>query len=141
MRFDTPEAPKLSYPRSTQTFRVWFLNRLPRIPQTGAEERRLYTTLGRPMPDYALEHVFSAYGAVDFVRLQSDARHGVVQFASAEAAAAALAGLTSSDICGQVCVRTSCCWAMPTCCWNFAPALAFGGLALGRYAASYHVTM
>lgn len=119
-----------------------FLNRLPHIPQTGAEERRLYTTLGRPMPDYALEHVFSAYGAVDFVRLQSDARHGVVQFASAEAAAAALAGLTSTDICGQVCVRTSCCWAMPTCCWNFAPALAlvFGGLPLGRYAASY-VTM
>lgn len=68
----------------------------------GAEERRLYTTLPRPLPDYALAHVFAQYGPVDFVRLQSDARHGVVQFASAESAAAALAGLAGSDICGQV---------------------------------------
>lgn len=68
----------------------------------GAEERRLYTSLERPMPDYALEHVFSRYGAIEFVRLQSDPRHGVVQFAAAEAAAAALAGLTGTDICGQV---------------------------------------
>ena len=68
----------------------------------GAEERRLYTTLPRPLPDYALAHVFAQYGPVDFVRLQSDARHGVVQFASAESAAAALAGLAGTDICGQV---------------------------------------
>lgn len=58
------------------------------------------------MPDYALQHVFSRYGGVDFVRLQSDARHGVVQFATAEAAAAALAGLTGTDICGQVRILT-----------------------------------
>ena len=31
------------------------------------------------LQDYALEHVFSAYGTVEFVRLQSDARYGVVQ--------------------------------------------------------------
>lgn len=61
------------------------------------------------MPDYALEHVFSRFGAIDFVRLQSDARHGVVQFVTAEAAAAALAGLTGTDICGQVCSRPSAC--------------------------------
>ena len=68
----------------------------------GAEERRLYTSLERPMPDYALEHVFSRYGTVDFVRLQSNACHCVVQFATAEAAAAALAGLSGTDILGQV---------------------------------------
>jgi RNA recognition motif. (a.k.a. RRM, RBD, or RNP domain) len=54
------------------------------------------------MPDYALEHVFSRYGTVDFVRLQSNACYGVVQFATAEAAAAALAGLSGTDILGQV---------------------------------------
>ena len=54
------------------------------------------------MPDYALEHVFSRYGTVDFVRLQSNACHCVVQFATAEAAAAALAGLSGTDILGQV---------------------------------------
>ncbi len=72
------------------------------VAGAGAEERRLYTTLPRPLPDYALAHVFAQYGPVDFVRLQSDARHGVVQFTSAESAAAALAGLAGTDICGQV---------------------------------------
>lgn len=60
------------------------------------------------MPDYALEHVFSRYGAVDFVRLQSNACYGVVQFATAEAAAAALAGLAGTDILGQVCSCKPC---------------------------------
>lgn len=66
----------------------------------GAEEQRVYTTLPRPLPDYALQHVFAQFGVVDFVRLQSDPRHGVVQFASAESAAAALKGLAGSSITG-----------------------------------------
>lgn len=66
----------------------------------GAEAQRVYTTLPRPLPDYALQHVFEQFGTVEFVRLQSDQRHGVVQFAVAESAAAALKGLAGASITG-----------------------------------------
>jgi uncharacterized OB-fold protein len=73
-----------------------------------AKERRLYTTLELPISDFGLELVFSRYGQVDFVRLRSGGRHGVVQFATAEAAAAALAGLDGTKLLGQVCRCQAC---------------------------------
>lgn len=57
--------------------------------------------LTRPLPDYALQHTFSQYGSVVYVRLQRDARFGIVKFTSAESAKAALAALNGTNICGQ----------------------------------------
>lgn len=71
----------------------------------------MYITLTRPLPDYALHNVFQQFGSIDFVRLQSDPRHGVVQFAAVESAAAALEGLAGASILGLVCefeLKTSC---------------------------------
>lgn len=59
--------------------------------------------LTRPLPDYALHNVFQQFGGIDFVRLQSDPRYGVVQFAAVESAAAALKGLAGASIVGLVC--------------------------------------
>lgn len=57
--------------------------------------------LTRPLPDYALQHTFSEFGHVMYVRLQRDARFGVVKFATADSARAALGGLNGTNICGQ----------------------------------------
>ena len=35
--------------------------------------------LTRPLPDYALQHVFAQHGVVEYVRLQRDKRYGLVQ--------------------------------------------------------------
>ena len=35
--------------------------------------------LTRPLPDYAIHHVFSQHGPVERVRLQSDTRYAVVE--------------------------------------------------------------
>ncbi|KAK9804003.1 hypothetical protein WJX72_011888 [[Myrmecia] bisecta] len=70
--------------------------------ESGAvDERRLFTLLTRPLPDYALEHVFSKYGQVEFVRLQHDKRYGVVRMRSPAAARAALECLNGTQICGE----------------------------------------
>jgi RNA recognition motif. (a.k.a. RRM, RBD, or RNP domain) len=67
-----------------------------------------YTTLGQPLPDFALELVFSRYGKVESVHLQSAGRQGIIQFANAKAAAAALAGLGGTKLLGQVCCCQLC---------------------------------
>ena len=65
------------------------------------DECLVYTMLTRPLPDYALQHTFSEYGPVVYVRLQRDARFGIVKFTNAESARAALGALNGSNICGQ----------------------------------------
>lgn len=65
------------------------------------DECLVYTVLTRPLPDYALQHTFSEFGHVMYVRLQRDARFGVVKFATADSARAALGGLNGTNICGQ----------------------------------------
>jgi hypothetical protein len=68
------------------------------------EARRVYvsyTMLEQPIPDFALELVFSRYGKVDFVHRQSAGRQGVIQFATEKAAVAALGGLDGTKLLGQ----------------------------------------
>lgn len=65
------------------------------------DECLVYTLLSRPLPDYALQHTFSQFGSVMYVRLQRDARFGIVKFTNADSARAALAALNGTNICGQ----------------------------------------
>ncbi|DBA73573.1 TPA: RNA-binding protein 45 [Trebouxia sp. C0005] len=65
------------------------------------DECLVYTMLTRPLPDYALQHTFSQCGPVVYVRLQRDARFGIVKFTNAESARAALGALNGTNICGQ----------------------------------------
>jgi hypothetical protein len=37
-------------------------------PVPAPDERTLFTLLSRPMPSYALEHVFAKHGALEWVR-------------------------------------------------------------------------
>ena len=64
------------------------------------DECLVYTMLNRPLPDYALEHTFSQHGPIVYVRLQRDARFGMVKFAVADSARAALAALNGTNISG-----------------------------------------
>ncbi len=66
------------------------------------ESGRLYTHLTRPLPDYCLEHIFSKYGKVEYVRLMADKRFGIVKFATPEPALRAMECLNGSEICGEV---------------------------------------
>lgn len=38
-------------------------------PVVAPDERTLFTHLTRPLPSYALEHIFSAHGPVEWVRV------------------------------------------------------------------------
>ncbi|KAK9825572.1 hypothetical protein WJX74_007012 [Apatococcus lobatus] len=66
------------------------------------ENGRLYTHLTRPLPDYCLEHIFSKYGKVEYVRLMADKRFGIVKFVTPEPALQAMECLNGSEICGEV---------------------------------------
>ena len=61
----------------------------------------VYTLLSRPLPDYALQHTFSQFGQVVYVRLQRDTRFGIVKFTSPTSARAALEALNGTNICGE----------------------------------------
>ena len=65
------------------------------------DRSRLFSKLSRPLPDYALFHVFSKYGNVEFVRLQRDKRHAYVKFSTVEEASAAMDGLNGTNILGE----------------------------------------
>ncbi|KAK9810800.1 hypothetical protein WJX73_008634 [Symbiochloris irregularis] len=72
------------------------------LPSGGAyDEHVVYTIMTRPMPSYALEHVFAAYGPVEWVRLQRDSCYGVVRFQNPGSATAAVDALNGTNICGQ----------------------------------------
>lgn len=39
-----------------------------------ADDCRVYACLTRPLPDYAIRHVFSKFGPIEYVQLQHDDR-------------------------------------------------------------------
>lgn len=53
-----------------------FKHRMRRITHTLGCDTQVLT---RPLPDYALQHVFAQHGVVEYVRLQRDKRYGLVQ--------------------------------------------------------------
>lgn len=61
----------------------------------------VYTLLSRPLPDYALQHTFSQFGQVVYVRLQRDTRFAIVKFTNPNSARAALETLNGTNICGE----------------------------------------
>ena len=65
------------------------------------DRSRLFSKLSRPLPDYAVFHVFSKYGNVESVSLQRDKRHAFVKFSLAEEAEAAIAGLNGAEVLGE----------------------------------------
>lgn len=65
-----------------------------------ADDTKVFACLTRPLPDYAIQHVFSNYGTVEYVRLQKDSRFSVVKMSAADAAQNAVQTLNGSDICG-----------------------------------------
>ena len=71
-------------------------------PVAPPPNRTIYTTLTRPLPAYALEHVLSAHGALVSVALRPSApRHAVAVFADARAARAARDALDGSRVLGE----------------------------------------
>ena len=62
----------------------------------------VYSALNRPLPDYALTHVFQQCGPVEFVRVLPDERVALIKYTSAEAAAAAVGSLNGVEVLGEV---------------------------------------
>ena len=62
----------------------------------------VYSALTRPLPDYALTHIFQQCGNVEFVRVLPDERVAMVKYSSPEAAAAAVGSLNGVEVLGEV---------------------------------------
>ncbi|KAK9841804.1 hypothetical protein WJX81_004164 [Elliptochloris bilobata] len=69
--------------------------------------RTVFTLLSRPLPPYALEHFFSRHGKVESARLRADERYGVVTFATADGARAAVAAMNATQLCGEALTVTA----------------------------------
>lgn len=54
------------------------------------DDTALYAFLTRPLPDYALEHVFNQHGNVEFVKVHQDARYAFIKLRDADSAHNAL---------------------------------------------------
>eukprot|EP00210_Caulerpa_lentillifera_P003744 g3577.t1 len=68
-----------------------------------ADDTKVYTIMSRPLPSWALEFVFSPYGAIEEIRLDNDKRMGSVKFSRPESALRAIQDLQNGyDILGQV---------------------------------------
>jgi RNA recognition motif-containing protein len=65
------------------------------------EGSRLFIVVTKPVPDYALQEVFSRYGALEYVRLQKDKNYGYAKYTTAAAAQYALQYLNNTEIHGQ----------------------------------------
>lgn len=66
------------------------------------DDCKLFTALTRPMPEYAIHHLFSKFGKIDYVRLQPrDSRMGVIKFTTGEAARDALQMLNGANVLGE----------------------------------------
>ncbi len=74
---------------------------LPPLPSID-DNTVVYSSLNRPLPDYALTHVFQQCGPVEFVRVLPDERVALIKYASAEAAAAAVGSLNGVEVLGEV---------------------------------------
>ncbi|CAL8466686.1 g6222 [Coccomyxa elongata] len=77
------------------------------FPVIVPDECTLFTVLTRPLPDYALQHVFAQHGLVEWVHLRSDERYGVVRFTGAEGARRALEALHNTTILGEALLVTT----------------------------------
>ncbi|KAL4539612.1 hypothetical protein Ndes2437B_g02024 [Nannochloris sp. 'desiccata'] len=62
----------------------------------------VYSALTRPLPDYALTHVFEQCGHVEFIRVLPDERVALIKYTSPEAAAAAVGSLNGVEVLGEV---------------------------------------
>jgi hypothetical protein len=67
-----------------------------------SDDTVVYSALHRPLPEYALTHVFSRCGAVEFVRVMDDQRVAMVKFSSAAAARLAMTSLDGAEVLGEV---------------------------------------
>ncbi|KAL6785046.1 hypothetical protein ACKKBG_A02220 [Auxenochlorella protothecoides x Auxenochlorella symbiontica] len=74
----------------------------PRGDAADPDPTVVYSRLARPLPDYALSHVFSRCGPVDAVRVLPDVRLAMVKFRDAESAARAVATLHGTEVLGEV---------------------------------------
>jgi RNA recognition motif-containing protein len=66
------------------------------------DETVVYSALSRPLPDYALTHVFSQVGPVEFVRVLADERVAMVKYCSPEGARLAVGSLNGTEVLGEV---------------------------------------
>ncbi|PSC73543.1 RNA-binding 45 isoform B [Micractinium conductrix] len=62
----------------------------------------VYSALSRPLPDYALTHVFNQVGPVEFVRVLADERVAMVKYCSSEGARLAVGNLNGTEVLGEV---------------------------------------
>jgi RNA recognition motif-containing protein len=74
---------------------------LPPLPSID-DATVVYSALSKPLPDYALTHVFKQCGNVEFVRVLPDERVALIKYSSAEAAAAAVGSLNGVEVLGEV---------------------------------------
>eukprot|EP00887_Chlorella_sp_A99_P005987 scaffold27.g5987.t1 len=63
-----------------------------------ADATVVYSALSRPLPDYALTHVFSQVGKVEYVRVLADDRVAMVKYATPDGARAAVGSLNGTEV-------------------------------------------
>lgn len=62
---------------------------------------QVYTFLEKPLPDYAIKHVFSSHGEIVSVTVHADdPRYGLIRYANMESAIQALQALDGTDLFG-----------------------------------------
>jgi RNA recognition motif-containing protein len=71
-------------------------------PGLAHDDSVVYSALSRPLPDYALTHVFSQVGPVEYVRVLADERVAMVKYASPEGARLAVGSLNGTEVLGEV---------------------------------------
>lgn len=74
----------------------------PAPPTSICDPQLLLVHITRPLPEYALQHQFEAFGIVTSVKLlEEDGCYAMVRFEDPSCAAAAVKGLHKSSICGM----------------------------------------
>lgn len=66
------------------------------------DETVVYSALNRPLPEFALSHVFSQCGDVEFVRIMGDERIAMVKYYNSTAARRAVGQLDGAEVLGEI---------------------------------------
>lgn len=71
------------------------------IDRNFPEGSRLFVVLSKPLPDWILQHEFSRFGPLEYVRLQKDKNYGYAKYTSPQHAQNAINYLNNTEIQGN----------------------------------------